>query len=133
MSRTTINQLFRYGLAGGLNTIITFLAYAIMVYSGFAYQLANLLAWTLGLICGYFFNLIFVFGDKKSSPKADSRQFLKFCVMYGFSFALSTIALMGLVESGLVGPVKAQLIVIPLIVVVNFVSSKFLVFKHSAR
>jgi putative flippase GtrA len=104
-----------------------------MVYSGFAYQLANLLAWTLGLICGYFFNLIFVFGDKKSSPKADSRQFLKFCVMYGFSFALSTIALMGLVESGLVGPVKAQLIVIPLIVVVNFVSSKFLVFKHSAR
>lgn len=133
MSRTTVNQLFRYGLAGGLNTIITFLAYALMVSAGLAYQFANLLAWLLGIVCGYFFNLLFVFGDKKTPPKANPRQFVKFGVMYGFSFALSTIALMGLVESGLVGPVKAQFIVIPLIVIVNFVSSKFLVFKHSAH
>lgn len=133
MSRTTINQLLRYGLAGGLNTIITFIAYALMVYAGLAYQFANLLAWLLGIVCGYCFNLLFVFGDKNIPPKANSRQFVKFGVMNGFSFLLSTIALMGLVESGLVGPVKAQFIVIPLIVVVNFISSKFWVFKQSAR
>ncbi len=133
MNRTTINQLFRYGIVGGLNTLITFIAYAIMVYAGFAYQFANLLAWLLGLVCGYFFSLVFVFGEKKSSPKADSRQFLKFCVMYGFSFSLSTAALMVLVESGLTGPVNAQFIVIPLIVIVNFVVSKYLVFKNTAQ
>ncbi len=133
MRRTTINQLFRYGIVGGLNTLITFIAYAIMVYAGFAYQFANLLAWLLGLVCGYFFSLFFVFGEKKNSPKADSRQFLKFCVMYGFSFSLSTVALMVLVESGLTGPVNAQFIVIPLIVIVNFVVSKYLVFKNTAQ
>lgn len=121
-------EIVRYGVAGGLNTVLTFAAYALMVMGGVPYLLANLLAWVLGLVCGYFLGLLFVFAGSHQPRRGNPRQFAMFGAVYVVNFGISSLALMGLVESGLLGPVQAQFVVIPLVALLNFVASKFLVF-----
>jgi putative flippase GtrA len=121
-------EIFRFGLAGGLNTLVTFAAYALLVAGGVAYVVANALAWTIGIVCAYFLSLIFVFRAKQPIGTG-ARRFVLFATLHITSFALSSLLLIGLVESGLLEPVRAQLVVIPFIAIFNFVSSKVLVFR----
>ena len=121
-------EIVRFGLAGGINTGLTFTAYALLVASGVAYVVANALAWTLGLVCAYFLSLIFVFRAKRPAG-TDARRFVLFAALHIASFVLSSLLLIGLVESGLLEPVRAQLVVIPVIAIFNFLSSKILVFR----
>lgn len=124
-------EMVRFGLAGGVNTVLTFVVYAVLVQEGVAYPLANLLAWILGICCSYFLNLLFVFGGKSRPQRGSPRQFATFGAIYAVNFGISSLALIGLVESGLVGPIRAQFVVIPLIVVLNYAASKFLIFRRA--
>jgi putative flippase GtrA len=121
-------EIIRFGVAGGVNVAVTFAVYAALVTSGAPYVLANLLAWILGIVCAYYLNLIFVFKRARRQARQRVRQFALFAALYIASFGLSSLALVGLVESGLLGPLQAQLIVIPLVAMFNFFSSKVFVF-----
>lgn len=124
-------EIVKFGIAGGVNVILTFTAYALMVAKGLAYPFANLLAWTLGIVCAYFLNLLFVFGNKQRPLRGSTRQFAIFIAIYGINFGISSLVLIGLVESTLVGPVCAQFVAIPVAVILNYTSSKFLIFSRA--
>jgi putative flippase GtrA len=122
-------EMFRFGVASSLNVLITFIFYALLVTHGTLYSIANLMAWILGIFCSYFLNLIYVFKNGKKAPAAG--QFSKFFILYGFSFLLSTGALIGLVKNDFAGPIVSQFIVIPIVALFNYTASRFLVFKSN--
>lgn len=121
-------RVLRFGLAGGANTVVTFLVYAILVRSGVAYPVANAFAWILGLVCGYLLGKLYVFRDRRVPVHRSRKQFLAFTGVYIASFLLSTGLLAVLVESGLVAAVTAQFFVIPVVATFNFVASRYIVF-----
>lgn len=121
-------EIVRFGLAGGVNTLLTFSAFALMVGLGIAYPLANLVAWFLGIIFSYILNLIFVFNQRRQRPS--SRQFLLFASLYVVNFVISTSMLMVLVEFFGFGPLWAQCLVMPLVILLNYLASRYLVFSY---
>ena len=122
-------EAFRFVLAGGLNVVLTFAVYWGLVRLGMPYPLANGAAWVLGIVCAYFLNRGYVFRSGHRPAGGRPRQFLLFGTIYALNFVISTAALIGLVESGLVDPVGAQVLVMPLVVMLNYVASKRIVFR----
>lgn len=127
-----LGRVLRFGLAGGANTVVTFLVYAGLVHFGIAYPLANGFAWILGLICGYLLGKLYVFRDLGGAVHRSRKQFFTFTGVYIVSFLLSTGLLAALVESALFTAVTAQFLVIPVVAAFNFVSSRYIVFAPDA-
>lgn len=120
-------EFIRFLFAGGLNTFITFCVYYLLVVMGFYYLLANLAAWTVGILFSFFLNSKFVF-TATTETKSPLKLF-KFACVHITNFFISSAILAVIVENNLVDKSLAQLIVIPIIVILNFLGAKFLVFK----
>lgn len=87
--RTLLAQVLRYGITGGIVTVLGVAAYLIAVGWGEVQPLAsNVIAYLVSMAFGYFMHARFSFRD--SSGDASVRQGGKFFVTSGISFALNS-------------------------------------------
>jgi putative flippase GtrA len=122
--------LLRYLLAGGLNTAATFALYAVLVSMGVGYQVANLAGWVFGLLNAYALGRWFVFREA-AAPVRSSSQFGQFALLHVTSYAASALLLHLLVGSWGWGKIAAQALVIPVVVLLNFTASKYIIFRSA--
>lgn len=118
----------RYLFAGGFNTAATFAIYTALVLAGVGYQLANAVGWVFGLVNAYILGRWFVFRDA-ARPVRSTSQFIHFALVHATSYAVSALLLLLLVGGWGFGKIAAQAIVIPVVVILNFTASKYLVFR----
>lgn len=112
-----------------MNVLLTFAVYIALVSITTPYALANALAWVLGIVFSYFLNSTFVFSKAHYKKQTNTKQFIIFSTAYFVNFLISSLLLVFLVETNLFDPVRAQYIVIPVIVFLNYSASKLFVFK----
>jgi len=116
------NRFIRYLAVGGLNTVFGYAVFALLVYTGLAYQWAVLCSTILGVLFNFFTVSRLVFKSKKNALIA------KFVVSYGLVYGANVLLIGFLLDRGLTA-YTSQLLCVPLIVTVSYSFNRFFVFQ----
>jgi putative flippase GtrA len=85
-------RLVRFLVIGAVNTAFSYLIYALLVLIGLHYSLATLISTVLGIIFNFFTTGRIVFRNM------DNRRFIRFILVYAFTYLVNVLFLKGLVE-----------------------------------
>ena len=123
-------DIFSYLFFGGLTTLVNYLVYFLAFYwLGLSAAVSNVIAWTVAVVFAYLTNKPFVFKSTDWSPKVvlpELAKFISFRAVSGiFETAFIAITVDILAWNGVVMKVIASVVVI----VLNYIASKLLVFK----
>lgn len=123
-------QFIKFGLVGGLNTILSYLIYYILVNISINYIVSNFISWFVTVNISFVLNNVFTFsGDNK--PSWSIKKLFKVYFSYSFTgLFLSSLLLWFWVNvirlDKLIAPIINLLITIPL----NFVLNKYWAYNN---
>ena len=120
-------ELIAYIIFGVLTTVVNIVVYLFFAkVCGVNYLISNIIAWFLSVLFAYITNRIWVF-------ESDNSNILKEGILFFggriFSGALDTGLMYLFIDILLIGDVIAKVIVQIIVVVVNYVFSKWIVFN----
>ncbi|MBF4694572.1 GtrA family protein [Fusibacter ferrireducens] len=121
------NEGFRYLIVGGMTTLINLLVYQIGLWLGIGYLVATTFAFTASVIFAFFANKYYVF--KKVTPKGIWRELMIFAGSRISTFLIETIGLIVWISVLAVQEMLAKLIMNIIVIVLNYIISKFWIFK----
>ncbi len=123
--RDRFNQGVRFVLVGVLNTTFSYLIYAGLLFVGFGYQLANLLALLLGILFSFKTQGHLVFNNPNN--RLLGRFVVSWTLIYFF-----TITLIGWIMTLGFDAFAAGALSLPLSVVLSYLAQRYFVFRKSA-
>lgn len=130
INQTIFNQIIKYGITGTLNFLVGIAFYWLLINVFYTdYKTAFILTWILGMLITYSLNLIWVFNHH--TKLVFKTEFLKFILIYCSSFLINFFTLQFIVETYHTNPFYTQLILLPAVVVYNFLGMKLWSFKTS--
>lgn len=112
----------RFLAVGLLNTLFGYGVFGLLVVAGLAPEVALLIATVLGVLFNFVTTGRMVFASR------DWRRLPFFAAIYGITYLVNLAGLRGLMVLG-VGPLIAQAILLPLVVLLSFALNKLLVFR----
>jgi len=133
------SELVRYGIFGVLNVVVTWVTYALFVLVGVDPSISNALSWIIGVLVAFVCNKFWVFDSKSTETKTVGREFVSFI---GGRILTGIVAIVGfpiLYNLGLnqsllgVDGMWAKIIVSAIEIALNFVISKYLVFRKGSK
>ncbi len=123
-------QFWKFGVVGISNTVISYVTYAVLVFFGCPYLIANLVAFVISVLNSFFWNNRYVFklgeNESRSIWKSLVKTFASYSItgLFLSSFLLWLwISVFGVSEY--VAPIINLIITVP----INFVLNKFWAFK----
>lgn len=122
LKQPSVAQFIRFGLVGVINTGLSYSAYALMLYLGLNYALANFGSLVLGIGVSFYSQGRFVFGN--ASIKRLPRFVLLWSILYLVNIALIALFL----RYGIDAYTGGALALIP-ITLLSFVCQRYLVFR----
>ncbi len=137
-------ELILYVFFGVLNTVVNFSAFWLWgkILGEDLYYISNALAWLASVIFAYLTNKLFVFSSKSFSPKTLLKEIPLFFGARIFSFCIEEGGLIFLVDGlhfgdfslsvlgfEIGGQLIAKAAVSVIVVIINYVVSKFAIFK----
>lgn len=121
-----------YLFFGGLTTLVNFLVYfPLYNWVEMSGTLSNVIAWSIAVIFAFFTNKPFVFKSYDWSSKTVIPEFAKFISCRIGSGLMETAAIWLFVDLLMWNGNGVKIIVSILVVILNYISSKWLVFKGS--
>ncbi|KZE64100.1 sugar translocase [Fictibacillus phosphorivorans] len=117
-----MKTFLKFGTVGVLNTGITIISYIFLVYLGVNYLLANVMAYGLGVLNSYYWNLSWVF--KASQETAKQYVFLKFVLVNLLTLGITTGILYICVQHLHINAIIAQVVATGVGLVFNFSLNK---------
>jgi putative flippase GtrA len=124
MNNVPVGEGFRYIVIGLATTLINILSYKALLILGSAYGIATTVAFILSVFFAYWANARYVF--LKSLSRA---ALIKFFGTRTITFFLETAGLVGLIEMLAFDAFYAKLAVNVVIITLNYLISKFWIFK----
>ena len=139
-------ELITYVIFGVLTTLVNFFAFWIFtkIFGEDLYLVNNAIAWVVGVVFAYVTNKLFVFGSKSWDLKLIAKEITGFLGARIFSFLVEEsgmflfVSVLGLGESSLTllgftitGQFIVKILLAVIVVVMNYVFSKFFIFKSS--
>lgn len=125
LRQPAVMQFIRFGLIGAVNTSISYGIYALLLYMGLNYALANLGSLILGIGVSFFSQGRFVFGN------ASIDRLPRFILLWG-SLYLVNIGLIALfMRFGINAYLGGALALVP-ITLLSFVCQRYLVFRPTS-
>ncbi len=122
-------QLIKYGAVGVLNTAVDFLVYQLLTFIGINYAVAQCISYSCGILNSYLFNSRWTF---KEDAKREKSEFVAFVVVNVISLGLSVLLLKVCYDVlGIESDLISKAIVTPIVMVINFIGTKLLVFKKT--
>lgn len=130
INKETVIQFIKFGIVGASNTLISYVTYVILVYTGIPYIAASVCAFIVSTLNAFFWNNGFVFkkqqNEKRNPWKALVKTFLSYA---GTSLVLHNILLFVFVELLHINKYIAPLISLVITIPLNFIINKFWSFK----
>lgn len=128
--RSQIKELVLYGICGVLSTILDigifwFLANVLTIH----YLVANAIAWILAVIFSFLVNKYYVFGSKSFKRDVWTKEAVEFFGARGLACGIDMGGMYLLVSFVGVDKNYAKLIVTLVVIVINYILSKFWIFK----
>lgn len=125
-----IQELFRYGIIGGLTTLVSFGTLRIFTkYAGLNPNFANVLSIICAVLFAYVTNKLFVFRSHCRELNELLREAVAFFAARGAAMIVEAGGFSFLYELCGFSEMTAKLIISVVIIVLNYVLSKCLVFK----
>lgn len=123
-------EVYKFILAGILNTAIGLSAIFLGLYLGFGNLFANIFGYAVGLTSAYFLNKYYVFNAKESGFK--SRELFLFIIIFALSYLANILVLYSLLQIG-THPYLAQTFAMGTYSVINFLCNKFITFNNYCK
>lgn len=117
-----------YLFVGGVTTVIGTGVYWLMIWLGAGVITAQIVQWICAVIWAFWANKVLVFRDRYSKPSYVVPQFLKFAASRLFSLGVETILIWTGCEKLGIDRYLIQIPVAILVVILNYVTGKLLVF-----
>jgi putative flippase GtrA len=117
-------QFGRFLVVGASNTLLSFVAYRLLLEVGTPYVLATLIAFGIGALNGYFFNRRWTFAARTSH-----RARVTYVAVQATAAVAMTLLVYLLVEGAGIGKVWAYIVAIPPITVGSFVANRLWTFS----
>lgn len=126
-------ELVSYGFWGVMTTIVNYLTY-FLLRSGLHIHLlaSNVIAWAVSVLFAYFVNKLFVFRSKDWAWQVALRELWQMVASRLFSLGLETGILWFFVEQIHCNETVVKLAANILVIAVNYVLSKYVIFKKKA-
>lgn len=124
MKNIKYKEIILYLIIGILTTIINYIAF---LFCPFNTIVSTIIAWILSVTFAYFSNKHFVFYYKKN----DKKKFFKFLLSRIFSLILDISIMFIFVDTIKLNKEIMKLISNIIIVIVNYITTKFLIFRKS--
>lgn len=123
-------ELVSYVFWGGMTTVVNYVTY-FLLRNAFQVPLiaSNVIAWAVSVLFAYFVNKLFVFQSRDWSWRVALRELWQMVAARVFSLGLETGILWLFVEKLLFHEAAVKLIANVVVIVVNYVLSKFVIFK----
>jgi putative flippase GtrA len=122
----------KFTIVGALNFVLTFLIFfSFLYFLNLHYLISLTSAWIIGNIFSYSINFVWVF---KPEEKLHFKiRFVKYLIANSVSFSINILLLRFFVEISGFDPFYVQCTLIPLIIIINFGTSKFWSLKPRSR
>lgn len=124
------SEAFKYVIFGVLTTLINILFYLVLNKIGMLYIISNTIAFVMSIIFAFITNKIYVFNSNTWKLKIVIKEGITFLCSRLASFALDTFLMILLIEMVWMNDFIAKCIVNVIVIVVNYILSKFIVFKN---
>ncbi|MGL5648391.1 MAG: GtrA family protein [Clostridium sp.] len=121
-----MEKLIKFGFVGILNTVINMIVYNILLLCGLNYIFANSIGYGIGMINSYIWNNIWVFKTKSKSV----HTIIKFIIVNLIVLGINNGLLYILVKEFDLNKTIAQVLVLVITTLINFVGSKLWTFKE---
>lgn len=129
---TKYRSIITYLAFGVLTTVVNYLVYyPLYNAAGLSAAISNSVSWAAAVVFAYFTNKLFVFDSKTWEAKVALPEFLKFVGLRLASGVAETGLLLVFVDLLRFNGNIWKIITSILVVILNYVFSKFLVFKKS--
>jgi len=125
MKNIVSKELAAYFIAGVLTTLVNFIVYYAMLFMGIDYKISNTAAFIISVIFAFIVNKKYVF----LSDKSYIEEFIKFSLGRVFTYVLDIGTMIVLIEVFSVSEYMAKLWTNILVMVSNYLISKFWTFK----
>ena len=122
-------ETIRYIIFGGLTTLISIIVYTVCILAGLGVVAANTVSTIVAISFAFCVNKIWVFESKDMSVTTTRKELVKFLVGRGATYLIETGMLFALVEFMGLHPIICKYFTQAVIIVLNYLVSKFLVFK----
>ncbi len=121
-----LNEIFRYLLAGTINTIVGYCIFLVMLYIvNVNPYYSNIVGYIFGLIIAYILNKLFVFKNKTTTKTSIYRFFIAFIL----SFFINLFVLFIFVDILNQSPAISQIVAMTFYTIIFYLLNKFYVFK----
>lgn len=122
-------EVISYLVFGVLTTAVNFVVYGVMVNAGADYRVATAAAWVVSVLFAFVVNKIFVFCSRNWKPVYAFKELFSFVTCRALSGVMEMAFMIVMVSWLGVGEYISKLLVSVIVMVVNYVFSKFLIFK----
>lgn len=122
-------EVLRYLIFGVLATIVSMFTYWLAIKAGLDYKIAQALSWVFAVSFAFVTNKIFVFESKTSTLSQGLKEFCSFILARVISGVVETVVLIVTVEFMNMDEMIAKLITQVIVVILNYIFSKWFVFK----
>lgn len=127
-------ELIKYLIIGVLTTVINYIIFAILVkLANIDMHVSNIIAWIVSVIFAYFTNKLFVFESKSFEFKVIGKEVLSFGAARVFSLLLEEVILYIFVNLLNMNELVIKLIANVIVIIVNYILSKFIIFKKDSK
>ncbi|MFA7175322.1 MAG: GtrA family protein [Kiritimatiellia bacterium] len=132
-------EAIRYLFFGGLNVIVTWVSYAVLVMCGVDPAISNAASWIIGVLFAFVVNKLYVFGSKSLTLRVVTREFFSFMGARVFTGIIAIVGFPILVGLGLNQPFMgvpdfiAKITVSCIEIALNYVLSKYFIFRKNAQ
>lgn len=127
-------QFIKFGIVGISNTVISYVVYAILVYLGMHYLVANVVSYFAGVVNSFVWNSKFVFKAEDDPNRNPAKVFVKTLAASAFTgLVINNLLLMlwvGILHlNEYLGPLLNLVVTFPL----NYVLNKYWAYKKENR
>lgn len=126
-------ELLLYFLFGVSTTLVNILIYQGLLWSNVDYKVANLCAVILGKIYAYITNKKFVFKSKCNSFRDTVKEFFRFVYARGITGLVDYFGLIVAIEFFDANQIIMKYILQVIIIILNYIFSKLIVFKSKSN
>lgn len=128
-------EVINYLIFGGLTTIVSFLTYYIVAkIFGIEEVTSNIFSWFCAVLFAYITNKIFVFNSKTNTLKETFKELVSFFlarIVSGILCDVGTFAIMVKVFN--INDIFSKIVTQVMVIVLNYIFSKLIVFKKKAK
>lgn len=123
-------QFVKFGFVGFINTVISYVVYAVLTFIGVPYLIASVLGFIAGVLNSYALNSRYVFKVKTDEHRNEPIVVVKTFITYAVTgLIIANILLVLFVEKLGIGKYIAKLLTLAITVPMNFLISKFWTYK----